>query len=80
MTRGCCGQPRRRRRRVEERIPENPKPPGGVDVIYLGAGHHQVVGSATGLVYHVSSQRRFFEAAPDDVDGILTDRDFILDE
>ena len=77
---GCCGKPRRRRRQPKpDPLPPNPSVTDGVRLIYLGAGYARVVGSGTGYEYHVSSHERFFEAAEPDVDGILEDRDFMLD-
>jgi hypothetical protein len=47
-------------------------------MIFLGVGRRDVRASGSGLTYVVASQRRHFRAHPDDVDGLLRHRDFIL--
>lgn len=79
MAKPCCGQVRRRRRpRIDEALPSNPEVPGGVRLIYLGAGRMRVRGKASGLDYHVSDHHRRLTVHPDDIAGILGDRGFIL--
>jgi hypothetical protein len=77
---GCCGQPvrRRRERRQVELLPANPKPKGGVPMIFLGSGRREVRGRASGLTYTVANHRRHLRVDPGDVDDLLRDKEFIL--
>jgi len=77
---GCCGQlnGKRARRPAPPKLPDNPEPPGGVKVIYVGAGYAKIVGAGTGLTYVVTDYRRHFRAHPSDLPGLLSSRDFIL--
>lgn len=77
---GCCGQPssRRRARARPERLPPNPKPKGGVPMIFLGSGRREIRGPVSGSTYVVAGHRRHFSADPGDVDHLLRRRDFIL--
>ena len=77
---GCCGQlgKNRARRPAPAKLPDNPNPPGGVRVIYVGAGYVEVNGAASGLTYILADHRRHFLAHPTDVDKLLSSRDFIL--
>ena len=77
---GCCGQSskKRARRPAPAKLPDNPRPEGGVRVIYVGAGYAEVKGVASGLTYVLADHRRHFRAHPDDVKHLLRSRDFIL--
>jgi len=78
---GCCGQPVRHRRSIASptaALPANPKMPGGVRLLYLGSGLQSLRGQRSDLMYHVSEQRRWFTASPDDVNAFLRRRDVIL--
>jgi hypothetical protein len=77
---GCCGQPttRRRARPSPEPLPANPSPAGGIAMVYIGSGNREVAGPRSGLTYFVGGQRRHFRAHPDDVDGLVRRREFIL--
>jgi hypothetical protein len=75
----CCGQtPKKRTRRVQEKLPPNPDPPGGVPVIYLGSGYAKVEGKVSGLTYILADYRRHFSAHQEDVPSLLRSPDFIL--
>lgn len=80
-TDGCCGQAGRRSRRrpPPAPLPDNPRPPGGVRMIYLGAGAATVRGERSGLTYFLADHRRHFLAHPDDVSQITHSRDFIVE-
>jgi len=77
---GCCGQPTTRRgmRDRPERLPANPKPKGGISMIFLGSGRRDIRGQVSGNTYVVADHRRHFRADPEDVDHLLRRRDFIL--
>jgi hypothetical protein len=47
-------------------------------MLFLGSGRREVRGKASGLAYVVADHRRDFRAAPEDVDQLLSGRDFIL--
>jgi hypothetical protein len=75
---GCCGQMPKKRRPAPAKLPDNPRPEGGVALIYVGAGLAEVKGAASGLTYVLADHRRHFRAHPDDVPPFLRSRDFIL--
>lgn len=77
---GCCGQMGKRRPRPAppEPLPDNPKPAGGVRMIYVGSGRVEVHGARSGLTYILADYRRHFRAHPDDVSQLLRSNDFIL--
>ena len=77
---GCCGQMGKRRARhaPPEPLPDNPKPDGGVRMIYVGSGRVEVKGAHSGLTYILADYRRPFRAHPGDVNQLLRSRDFIL--
>jgi hypothetical protein len=80
MSSGCCGHPSRRRRQPEltQRLPPNPAVPGGVRLLFLGAGHEALRGPESNSRYHVSSGHRYFTVHAKDVPGLLRRRDVIL--
>jgi hypothetical protein len=59
--------------------PVNPKVNGGVGVIYLGAGNFKVKGKSSGLTYYASDHHRHVKIDPEDVKGILSNGEFILE-
>ena len=73
----CCGQLTQRRDSTEN-LPANPSIMNGVEMIYLGAGQRQIIGSKSGLTYHVSDHRRRFQANRDDVRALAEIKDLIL--
>lgn len=76
---GCCGKMAARRKRPAPlKLPDNPKPAGGVNLVYVGAGLAEIRGAFSGLTYHLADHRRHFSAHPADVSAILRSRDFIL--
>jgi hypothetical protein len=76
---GCCGQPTRRRRRPSaEPLPANPRPAGGVAMIFLGTGRRDLIGAESGLTYVVSEHRRHFRADPRDVADLTRRPDVML--
>ena len=80
VTSGCCGHPAPRRRAVKPApppLPANPKVPNGTGLFYLGSGRLTLKGQVSSLVYHVSEQRRWFTAHPDDVDALWRRPDVI---
>jgi hypothetical protein len=78
---GCCGQPVKRKHRIVPKaveLPANPRVFQGVRLLYLGSGPQSLRGQHSGLVYHVSEQRRWFMVFPDDVNVFLRRRDVII--
>jgi hypothetical protein len=76
---GCCGQPvRARRSPAPDPLPANPRVANGVRLLYLGAGHRELRGPESGLVYTVTDRRRDFVADPEDVKGLLRNKFVIL--
>lgn len=75
----CCGQPSRRRRRVEPpAIPPNPQVRDPVRMLYLGGESVELTGAASGRRYHVASHRRDFAVERTDAEALLRRRDVIL--
>lgn len=75
----CCGQPPRRRRRIEPpSIPQNPKVRDAVRLLYLGGNYVELRGSASGLRYYVAPRRRDFAVERADANALLRRRDVIL--
>jgi hypothetical protein len=82
MTSGCCGQPPPQRGRAApetERLPRNPGVPGGVNLLYLGSGRKDFIGSESNLTYVVSERRRYFVVHPEDAPALLKKRFVILE-
>lgn len=79
MPNGCCGQPARQRPSPDiPALPKNPVVNSGVPLLYLGAGSIHLVGSSSGLIYHVSQYRRQFSVRREDAKTLLRRRDVIL--
>ncbi len=75
---GCCGTYHNKKKpKVIENIPDNPKVAGGIAVIYVGSGYIKIDGAQSGFTYHASDHNRHFAVAHEDIDFVMKTKDII---